>query len=190
MIWERGRIIVYDCSVTFPYGWRTVCHRRHFTGRHTSVGTKPAGARAAGSKMNSYSVKVNELAHFNARPRWLFTRAEALDDVVADITALKLDGCEIKWQSFVLSIWESQPNPLLPVYPDGTGIIILFTPWFLFPTQPPARPMWIWAGWVVVGGLPLAWAPVETIGAKSCLPLPLPSTVPIPPPPRPPVPRR
>lgn len=35
----------------------------------------------------------NWLIYFNTRPRWLFTRAEAFDDAVANITALKLNEC-------------------------------------------------------------------------------------------------
>lgn len=46
-------------------------------------------------------------------------------------TALKLDGCSMKWQSFVLLIWDP-PH----VYHGGTGIIFLFALWFLFPMQP------------------------------------------------------
>lgn len=47
-------------------------------------------------------------------------------------------------------------KPSLPFHHDSTRIITPFTPWFLFPMQPPACPMCIWTGWVVVAdGLPL-----------------------------------
>lgn len=80
-------------------------------------------------------------------------------------TALKLDGCSMKWQSFVLLIWEP-PR----FYHDGTGIMVLFTPWFLFPVQH-LRVSHVYLDWLLVGE-PCAWAPVETTGAKSCLPSP------------------
>lgn len=107
MIWVRGRIIVHDCSVTFPYGWRTVCHCRHITGKGTSVNDKLARAQTQGPALlegarviNSYSVRLL----FLHKPQWLFTRVEAFDEIVTAMS-LHLSWMDAPWNDRALFYW-------------------------------------------------------------------------------------
>lgn len=172
IIWVRGRIIVYDCSVTFPYGWRTVRHYRHITGKGTSVSDKLASAQTQRpALLEGCRGNVQCTAIISSQTTmFIYQGGSIWWDGDGYVTALKLDGCSMKWQSFVLLI-RDPPH----IYHDGTGIIVLFTLWFLFPEQP-LRVSHVYTDWLLVGE-PFAWAPVETIGAKSCLPTPLPSAV-------------
>lgn len=73
--------------------WLTNCVPPQTLHRQTHICQRQAGWSPSAGICFAQKYGKNELVCFDARPPWLFTSAEAFDDVVANITALKLDGC-------------------------------------------------------------------------------------------------
>lgn len=161
MPWELGRIIVYDYSVTFPYGWQTNTHT------HTHI------CRAAWSLDGRFAIENphcrREITPFQSNgiispPVFLsaqggcFPWGGAVSWYGGRYHRSLLDGCYIKWECFVLSIWNSLSNPLPPFFFfDITRIINLPLPLIPIPHAPPLHVPCVFGlyGW----GVTFAWAP-------------------------------